>query len=272
MMDFSKQKFRCSSLGALLTNPQGKKFEHVKTVDDLSETTKTELVKIFIQTRYGRFQGIKSKYLEKGIHQEEDSITLIARLKKDWYEKNTTRLENSFLSGEPDLFLGTSITEATSIIDTKTAWDIFTFLAVKTKPINKDYVYQLNGYGALTGARDLNLAYCLVNAPAHMITKAKKDLYFQMNCPDDQDPVYKAKCIEIEKNMIYDMQQFRRDNPGFDVDCQEWTFDVPLKERLIEFSFKRDDALIEQIYIRLKLCREWLNQFAQKYLPEPVLN
>ena len=74
-MNANNIKFRCSSLGALMTEARNKSGQ-------LSETCKSELIKVFIAEKYGRTKNIQSKYLEKGIAQEEDSITLYSKFKK----------------------------------------------------------------------------------------------------------------------------------------------------------------------------------------------
>lgn len=299
-MNFDNFKFRCHYLGDLMTCERGsgiteKQLETIadyETKDKLTDkqrdelnrliakknappalgsTAKKKLVEIFASAKYHRRKEIKSKYLEKGSTVEEDSITLIARVKKKVYRKNTERIENSFLSGEPDLFDGESIKKADSITDAKSSWDLFTFFDVLTEKLNSDYYWQLQGYMALTGAPIAKIAYCLSNAPAHLIKAEKMKIYYAMNCPEDGNPEYLKKCIEIEKNMIFDMKQFDRDNPWFDVDCKEWTYDIPIQERIIEFEVKRNNEDIEFMYERLKLCREFMNEFG-KHQKERILS
>ena len=229
-----------------------------------SSTCLEHLMKCFIQVKYDRNYLLSNKYLTKGSQMENDSITLYSRVKVKVYKKNTDRLSNDYIEGEPDLIEGGSILNASRVIDTKTPWDIYSFFSTITKALNEAYYYQLQGYSALTGADDLTLAYCLVNAPASLIKSEKYKLYHSLACPDDDDPEYRNGCIEIEKNMIVDMQQFRKDNPFFDLDCSDWSYDIPRKERVIEFAFKRDEQVIKQIYQRVVECRQWLNWFAQQ--------
>src|SRR5687767_317042 len=148
MKEFDNITFRCSSLGSLMTNKQGKK--DTTTYEDLSETCKQALIEMFIARRYHRHKDITNKYIEKGLAVEEDAVTLYSRLEGKFFKKNDQRIHNEFINGEPDLFRGTSVFDADHIDELKSSWDIFTFFTVKTKPVNKDYLYQLQGYMALT--------------------------------------------------------------------------------------------------------------------------
>jgi hypothetical protein len=75
-----------------------------RTKNDLSETTKTHLIDVYVANRYGRQEDIQSKFIEKGLAVEEDSITLYSRIKKDFYKKNEDHLKNSWIKGTPDLY------------------------------------------------------------------------------------------------------------------------------------------------------------------------
>src|SRR5689334_14038122 len=100
--NFDNYLFRCHALGLLMTEPKVKS-------ETLSETTKTYLAECYVDHIYGRNKEIQSKFLEKGIAVEEDSITLLSRVKKKLYKKNSIRLKNEFVTGEPDLYEGESI-------------------------------------------------------------------------------------------------------------------------------------------------------------------
>lgn len=235
-MDFSNQKFRCSSLGDLMTNQQGKK--DTTSIDELSETCKKQLVKIYVYEKYGRDKEIVSKYLDKGIQSEEDSLTLYSLVKGSLYMKNKIKKQNEFLTGEMDWF------EDSEVIDFKSSWDIHTFFENLTKPVNKAYYLQLQGYSALTGAQFLKLAYCLVDTPEGLIEDEKRKLFYKMNVASMENPEYLKACEELEHEMRFT--------------------DIPKQERVIEFSFPRDEKVIECIYQRVPLWRQWLSEFAIK--------
>lgn len=243
MREFDNITFRCSSLGKLMTNQQGKK--DTTKYEELSETCKQALIEMFISRRYGRQKDITNKYTEKGLAVEEDAVTLYSRLEGKFFKKNTERIHNEFINGEPDLFRGVSVFNADHIDELKSSWDIFTFFTVKTKPINKDYLYQLQGYMALTGAKTSTLGYCLIDTPEPMINDEKRRLFHKMNVLTDQNPDYIKACELLELNMKFD--------------------DVPLQDRVIKFQVPCNEDLIESVYARVPWWRQFLNEFAESF-------
>jgi hypothetical protein len=239
-MDFSNTLFRCSSLGHLMTEPQNK---GAKERGELSEGAKTHLIDIYVARKYGRQTEISSKYIEKGLTVEEDSITLYSRVKRKFYKKNTEHVTNKFIMGTPDLFEGVSIGKASHIVDIKSSWDIFTFFRNITKDINKIYYWQLMGYMALTGAKSSTLAYCLVNTPETLILDEERKLLYKMNAGTTENPDYIEACEELRKLSIYD--------------------DIPMKERVIEFQVTRDDAEIERMYQKVIKGRQYLQELEE---------
>ena len=276
-MDFSKHLFRCSSLGHLLTQPQGDspmdkylkakaKYDALvanpptqynkdgKTVSknyekwkaklpiekialdalfaakdeiELSDTAKVHLSDIHTRMTTGRQNDIENKYIKKGLMVEEDSITIYSRIKKKFFKKNTQRLKNDYIDGEPDIFEGESIGSAISVPDMKSSWDLYTFRRTFVKKLNPIYFWQLTGYMWLTGAKIAPLAYCLVNTPAPLIESAKRQLWYKLGCPDETSDNFVEACNAIEKSMIYD--------------------DIPLNERLLEYIVERDETQFETI-------------------------
>lgn len=234
--NFDNYKFHPSSLGLIMTDAKAAK-------DILGETCKKHLVECYIEDRYKRRKDITNKYLEKGIAQEEESITLYSLVTKNFHKKNTQQIENDFFVGTPDLFDGPNILHAKKVIDIKTSWDIFTFFKVLTEPINKNYVWQLQAYMDMTGATTANLVYCLVNTPENLIADAKRKLQWAMNVVNpDEHPEFLKQCEQIEKNMRFD--------------------DIPKEERYIELSFSRDNEMIARAHQRIRECREFLNAFS----------
>lgn len=233
-MNADEIKFRCSSLGHIMTEPRSKS-------ETLSETCKVHLVDVFVRAKYGRQTDISNRFIEKGLMVEEDSITLFSRVNKQYFKKNVERLQNDFISGTPDLFTGKSINEAELVIDIKSSWDIFTFFRAQAKDLNKLYYWQLQGYMALTGAPSATLAYCLVNTPDILIQDELRKLQWKMGVIDPEaSEHYKAAAKEIELLSIYD--------------------DIPLIERLFTIDFTRNDDDIERLYKRVADCRNYMNE------------
>lgn len=224
-------KFRCSSLGKIMTPP--------KSGTGLSETCKKHLVEVFVNEKYGREKDVQTKHMLKGLMVEEDAITLYSRVRKRMYKKNLETLSNDFIKGTPDLYEGESVRKAETILDIKSSWDIFTFFNSTSVSLNKDYYWQLQGYMALTGAISSRLAYCLINTPDVFISDEKRRLMYKMNVFNEDNADYQLACSELDTLMIYD--------------------DIPFKERTLEIIIDRADFDIKKIYDRVKECREYMN-------------
>jgi len=251
MQNYDNYLFRCHALKKLMTEPQSKK-------DTLSKTTLTYLNTIHREVKYKRREEYGNKYIDKGLRMEDDSLTLLSMVKGFVIDKNTVRLKNDYLTGEADTKTFALI-EKTGF-DVKTVWDLWT-LPFKTDAINPDHDWQNIGYIDLNNADKWVTCYCLVNSPADQILKEKTSLWYALGCPDDSNELYLKKRLDIEKNMIFDMAKFKRDNPNFDLDFdnQEWIYDIPPQERVIEFETKRDNERIEALHARIKECRNYLN-------------
>jgi hypothetical protein len=249
-MNANEIKFRCSSLGHLMTDPREKAK---KESGELAETVKTHLVDVFVSAKYGRREEIMGKYLDKGNEREEDAITLVSRVTKRFYKKNTERLTNDYISGELDLFLGETVDNADETIDTKVSWSANTFFRAKNKPLDKMYEWQGVGYMALSGAKKHTVAYCLVNGTESAIANEKRILSYQngmMDAGGNPSLEFIERCKQIEINHIFDLAAFQKEYPHYDFanDVSKWTYDIPMEERLFMISFERDEAEIERLY------------------------
>lgn len=257
MQDLNTVLVRCSALHHIMTNI---------TSAELTKGHLTFAKQLHRELRWGRKPQIKSKYIEKGILQEEDAITLLSRFKGIMLKKNEERISNSFITGIPDLYLGESIRKAESGYDTKCSWSVDTFPYPGDK-LDGCYEFQDHGYMALTGAKSWATAFCLVNAPGHQVMGEKYYLQRRYNY-SELDKGYIEGCKEIERNMIFDMGQFQKDNPGFDFHNEIWDYDIPLKERVVEMTVDRDDNIIDKIYERVKLVRKELERLSSKVVKD----
>jgi hypothetical protein len=208
-----------------MTDPRSK-------TEILGETTKTHLIDVYVSNKYGRNTDINTKYTNKGMMVEEDSLTLYSRHKKTFYKKNEQHMSNEFIKGTPDIIHGDTI------IDVKSSWDIFTFHRTKAKKLKPMYYWQLQGYMGLTGKSKAVLAYCLIDTPELLINDEKRKLMWKMNAGTDQNEDYEAACQELDKLMIYS--------------------DIPMEEKIIEISFQRNDEDINRLYERIKECRKYI--------------
>lgn len=254
-MDFNNHLFRCSSLFKLMTQPQKKED---KEAGRLSVTTQKYLNEVYIEAVYNRRSEFSAKYIEKGIKMEEDGMTVLSRSKGLFLRKNSERLNNKFFTGEPDVMPVNKIG-----YDIKCPWSLFS-MPMPGEELCDQYEYQNQGYIDLTGADEWVTVYCLVNAPANLVLNEKKSIWYALGCPDEESELYVSKCVEVEKNMIFDMREFLKEAPYFDFHCQEWTYDIPFEERVIEFKSVRDDDKIKLVKEKVIKSREHLNSRANR--------
>lgn len=221
-------------------------FELIKDEEPLSAGCMSHLKKIYCREKYGKWSAAAekgNKYTEKGTLAEQDSIDLYCQLRGVQLLKNEDRIENDYLSGHPDLYLGEDITNAEYIIDIKTPYDIETYMKNLGKDLNPAYWWQIQGYLALTGAKIGEVAYCLTNTPEYVLNYEKQKLFNRLEVPTDDNPLYKEKEKELINNMTFD--------------------DVPLEDRVIRYIVERDDAAIDKIYRKVEKCREYLAEIEE---------
>ena len=151
---------RCSSLSKIIGRDPTK----------LSETAKSHIVEIAKENLFGfrSFEG--SKYTEKGIKLEDEAIQLSAFYRGTFYEKNTERRENEFITGECDIY-----DEARNvIIDIKCPWDISThpFFTDEAEKKSKKagYDWQMQGYLWLWNAEFAEIDFWLLPTPEELLS------------------------------------------------------------------------------------------------------
>jgi hypothetical protein len=243
-MDFSNTLIRCSSLGKLMTEP---KSAADKKAGNLGATAKKHLIEVYVNKVYGRQKDISTKYMEKGLAVEEDSITLYSRITKKYFKKNELNLKNAYISGTPDIYLGKSIKEASEVVDTKSSWDVFTFFGTLAEKINSDYEWQIRGYMGLTGAKVGKIAYCLIDTPSQLISDEQRKLMWKMGVATEEDPLYIEACEALQKEMTFG--------------------DIPWKERLIEFTVEHSDEWLVEAYGKVEKARIFLNELFDRLHP-----
>lgn len=248
-----------------ITAIQNKKLDaliYKRDNPELSEGVKTHLVNIFVSERYGRKEYATSKFLDKGNEREEDAVTLLSRVTKKFYKKNTIKLSNEFVKGEPDLSDSNDILKAKETTDTKCCWSAHTFFRTQKEKVNPIYKWQGVTYMWLTGATKHNIAYCLVNGTAKAILDEKKKVSWNYGIDADIYPEYVEQCKQIEINHIFDIEEFKKENPHFDFhnDLSEWSFDIPKEERVYIISFDRCENEINKLRKRIIDCRKYMNK------------
>lgn len=216
-------KIRCSSIGKIMTNPRYKS-------ELISETAKTYCEEWIKSQVYNRRKEFVSKYTEKGLVMEDNSIDFAAEmLGYGVLFKNDKFFENDFMSGTPDI-IGT-----TSILEIKSSWDCFTFPLLETEIPSKDYFYQMQGYMNLTGLKSAILVYCLMDTPQHLIEREARNYCFNNGFGQLDISVYD----DYKKKMTYP--------------------DIDNKYKIKTFEVSYEPEIIEQINQRVLLCRDYIN-------------
>lgn len=225
-MNYDNLLFRCSSAGNLIAEkgvPGG-----------LTETAIALLEEKHIFAQYGIEKDIESKYMTKGTKVEDDSITLLSRLDKIFYKKNTEIFSDEFIIGTPD------IVTKDCIIDIKSNWDIFSFYKAKrTKKMNKLYYWQLMCYMHLTGLKYAKLVYCLVDTPEQFIEAEIKSLWYKLGKPDTDDKYFMQASDDVRKKAIYSH--------------------IPIKERVSTSILYYDKAEIDRLQKTILIARKYMN-------------
>lgn len=184
--------------------------------------------------------------MKKGKLAEEDSITLLSIIDGILYEKNDEVIENDFLRGEPDVYVGPEVMKATKITDIKSCWDYPSFLKKISSGDNNGYILQVQGYCDITGATEGEIAYCLVNMPEVMQNDFKKRLFYSGEYISDESPSFLKEWKEWQHSMIFDS--------------------IPHHKRVFKVNVDPfTDEQRQKVYDRVKVCREWLNNFDETY-------
>jgi hypothetical protein len=157
-------KFRASSLSEIMTDPKSKD-------EILSTGAKTAIAKIAKEIIYGYDEQFSSKYTEKGIRVEDESIKLLGSVLQKQFEKNKERKTNDWITGEADI-----VTDD-SIIDVKSSWSLATFPVTAEQGKDKGYEMQLRAYMWLWDKPKSSIAYCLVNTPEDLMKWEAQSLH-----------------------------------------------------------------------------------------------
>jgi len=283
---FKNWKARCSSLGHLLTclpqpitqdeiaeldallkelesgvNANGNKTKWTDTKKSRTESLKkkkkgedelppgaiTHLEDVFRSQFWGRRRILANKYLDKGNFNEDDAIGLLSDHHDKFFKKNKEQFSDDFIQGMMDII--------EELFDTKANWDKKTHDEAELTTL---YAWQIRGYAKLLKRTSGTLAYCLVNSSLDAIEKERKSLYFQMNCPDEEDENWIAAVQQIERNHIYDIPAFQKAYPHYIFANKKLDFTIPAILRVKEFPVTLTEKDIEDIERRVMMARVYL--------------
>lgn len=163
--------FRASSLATIMTEPKTKS-------ELLSVGAKAECERLAKQLVYGYTEEVSSKYMEKGIQVEPDSLALYNSVFFTNYTKNTERRSNEWITGECDIFTGSKI------IDLKSSWSLPTFPATAAAGKDTTYEWQCRAYMWLWECQESEVAYCMVDTPQELIGWEREELHYVSQIPE----------------------------------------------------------------------------------------
>jgi len=227
-------RIRCSALGKIMTNP--------RSGGGLSETTKAYIEELFLEYEYGIKKEFWSRYTDKGIAVEKDSIKLANEV-LDWNlsdeyieEGGQEYFRNDWVHGQTDVFTDWMLA------DVKSCWSGNTFPWFEEKLKSKDYFYQMQGYMWLTGHDTSTLAYCLVNTPEHMVLDEIRREHWKQNSywNGDEDP----QIVEF-------------------VRAQHEFNHIPKENRVRAYTIEKDEKVILDIQERIMIVRDYYEQLRE---------
>ena len=188
-------KFRASSLGKLMTSSRTKG-------EALSQTAKSYIIQKAKEDFFEYRSELNSKYITKGLAQEQDSINLLNLVRLEDYKKNEERVENEWLSGCCDI-----ITD-TSIIDIKTSWSLDTFPATtyELKDLS-DYEWQGRAYMWLYDMPKFELCYVMVTTAPEIMGEYENGA---LHYVDHIAPEKRITSITFERDKELEIQMAER--------------------------------------------------------------
>lgn len=239
----------------------------------LPKTMVTELRKIHRAETFGRNFSFTNKYVQKGIEQEEEAITVYQNYRnnilgiKTFFINNKKRIENDYISGEADLTDTNDFENCNEGFDTKCSWELETF-PYEDDDLDIAYETQNQCYMWLSNCEKWTTASVLVNITEHLLNNEKLKWFYALGQPmEEENKNYKdyiEKAKELEVRFIFDYNKFVLDNPShiMEISKKEWfenNYDIPLKNRVIEKVSNYNQNKINDMIKRIEISREYLS-------------
>jgi hypothetical protein len=279
-MDFSKVLINCSRLRQVMTEPkdglteimfdemmrlQAKevltdkqkitlielkfRFENFDPLK-LSSGCESYLMFLYQYLKYGKQYQIRKGKLPsqmvKGNVVEKHSLDLVRRATGQKLYKQKRVLRNEHLRGQLDASDAATIESSNKVVEIKTKYSHADFMkCVTSDNETRATTFQAHGYFALTGMDYAEVYHCLTDFSDEMIAEERKKMV-ELLCPDGVE----TKLFREEWAMAENSMRFSH---------------VPDEERVVMFRIEREDKLIDKIYEKVELCREWLASFEKKH-------
>lgn len=241
---------RASAIGNIMTEPR---LKADKEAGLLSETAKTYIQEFAIEQKYGRRLDFTSKYTEKGKKAEEDGFSLINSVlfPGKLLLKNTKRIKDGKISGEPDLLFKPD----NLVIDNKCSWTLKTF-PIFQEP-DKKYIWQGFGYMRLTGMKNFWLCYTMVDTPMEIIFKEIERYGWENK--KDLTALKDQEMYEVAKNHIFTIEGLDEMKKHFpNADTSDF-IPIPAEKRVKKFEYVFDPLMNNQFEAKYEKCQEYLN-------------
>lgn len=200
---------------------------------ELSDTAKSFVEKIWRKREKNVEEFLSNKYLEKGLSEEENGVSLVGRIDKNLYKKNEEFFDNGVLCGTPDIIWDEFI------IDIKCSWNLETFMNASVTPL---YYGQLQIYMELTGTKKSMLRYCLIDTPSKLIEDEERRVMWKLGITDETLDEYAEVFETIRRNMLFSH--------------------YPDEERVKTFEIAYDPLYIDELYNRCKLAIKYYQSIA----------
>ena len=274
-------KCRCSSISKILSNSRSNPVlteNQVKELCDLegkvtlTEKQKEKMAELLVKKENGKKvilsdscieylmewyafetegmipvskESLDNLTMKKGKMGEPMAVGLLSITDELEYKIHKERIFNDYLSGEVDCYIGEDIYRAINVTDTKISWDYPTFLKKLNTGLENGQEEQLQGYGDITGARELYVANCLVDAPDEIIEDYKWKVARKLNALTTESPEFLIEWAKFEHSMKFSQ--------------------ISLKKRISKIKVEPfSEIKRQQVYDRVKICREWLNNFHEQ--------
>lgn len=184
--------------------------------------------------------------MKKGKMMEEQALRLLSVIRGEVYSIHKERISNDYLSGEIDAYLGTSVYEAQEVADIKNAFDYPGFLKKINNGLENGQQQQLQAYGDITGAKILSVDNVLVDNPDEIIQEMQFRIAKKLNVIDTASPDFTEEWGKWLNSMIFEK--------------------IPIHQRVYRIKVEPfTDFERQKVYDRVKVCREWLNNFHEQY-------
>lgn len=190
-------------------------------------------------------ESLETLAMRKGKKQEPVSKSLLETVDGVIYKTHKERIFNEFLSGELDLYLGESVYKAENVTDLKNAEDYVKFLKLIKAGLQDGEREQVAAYCDITGASVGFIARTCVDFPEEDIIEMQIRLVRKMGCISEHSPEFLEEWPKWERSMrVGHLSPSKR------------VHKIPVE---LFTDFEK-----QQIYDRVKVCREFLWKFDEE--------